>query len=78
MLCWQGGVSLYRHGELLLRRAVFPSPVLGLASTEEVVVVSTYNQILVWARGSLQSHTVKELRVRPYLTSPHYNVLCRD
>ena len=74
MECWQGWLSLYRHGEILLRRAVFPTPVLGLTSTEEVVVVSTYNQISVWARHSLQ-----ELQVSPPLPSPPLtNVLCRS
>ena len=71
MLSWQGRVSLHHQGEILLSRTVFPSPVLGLTSTDQVVLVSTYSQVLVWARHSLlQSNTVTELQVGSHSPSP--------
>ena len=79
MVCWQGSLSLYQQGEMVLSRTVFTTPVLGLTSTDQVVLVNTYSHVLVWARHSLvQSHTVTELQVQPHLTSPDYNILCRD
>ena len=46
MLSWQGRVSLHHQGEILLSRTVFPSPVLGLTTTDQVVLVSTYSSSL--------------------------------
>ena len=66
MVCWQGSLSLYQEGEMVLSRTVFTTPVLGLTSTDQVVLVNTYSHVLVWARHSLQ-----ELQVRPPLPSPH-------
>ena len=87
MVCWQGSLSLYQQGEMVLSRTVFTTPVLGLTSTDQVVLVNTYSHVLVWARHSLlQSNTVTELQVGSHshqptpahFTSLDYIVHCRE
>ena len=77
----QGRVTLYLQGQEVVRRPVFPSPVTSLANTEDVVVVATFKDLLVWDRKSLLSSPpavteLQRLRSETPLTGAVVSDLC--